>query len=340
MRRAGALIAGALVATVAVPILIGGEHALENTLSFPASGYVALLTVIVTCWFARALKLQLLMRRFGLRPGFARVFAISLATDFAFISTPGGVAGYAAGVYYVRREGASTSAATTVTVADQLLDLAFFALALPVAGLSLVSSDLPTPLTALAFSASALMIAVIAGALLARRKISAWLVNDNLLTRRWPGLRRRQQTLREFLSSVGAHMRLLLAGGPLNLLALAGVTSVQWMTRYGVLWVVLSLLGYKVPFALTLLLQSLILHAAMWTGVPSGGGGAELGLSATLASWVPMTSMATALLLWRITTFYVCLVVGAVSISLLARRSSHSPERHAIDPNAAERSVG
>lgn len=340
MRRAGALIVGALVATVAVPIVIGGSDALEKTLSFAASGYLALFTVIVTCWFARALKLQLLMHRFDLRPGFARIFAISLATDFAFISTPGGVAGYAAGIYYVRREGASISAATTITAADQLLDLAFFALALPVAGMSLASSDLPTPLTALAFGASALMIAVVFGALLARHKISAWLVNDNLLTRRWPGLRLRQQTLRGFLSNVGTHMRLLLAGGPLNLLALAGVTSVQWMTRYGVLWVVLSLLGYKVPFALTLLLQSLILHAAMWTGVPSGGGGAELGLSATLAAWVPMTSMATALLLWRITTFYVCLVAGAVAISLLARRSTHLPAMRAIDSNAAERGVG
>src|SRR5689334_1492949 len=115
MRRASTLIAAALVASVAVPIVLGGRDALVQTLSFPASGYLALLAVITICWCARALKMQLLMRRLDVHPGFARTFAISLATDFAFLSTPGGIAGYAAGVYYVRREGASTSAATTIT---------------------------------------------------------------------------------------------------------------------------------------------------------------------------------------------------------------------------------
>jgi uncharacterized membrane protein YbhN (UPF0104 family) len=87
-----------------------------------------------------------------------------------------------------------------------------------------------------------------------------------------------------------------------------------------VLWLALLLLGHQVPFAITLLLQSLVLHAALWTGVPAGGGGAELGLSATLAAWVPATSIATALLLWRIATLYSCLAVGAVAIAILARR--------------------
>ena len=339
MPRAPALVAGALVATIAVPVLIGGRETLAQTLSFPVSGYLMLLTAIAVCWLARAMKMQLLMRQLDLHSGFARVFAISLATDFAFISTPGGVGGYAASIYYVRREGASMSAATTIAVADQLLDLAFFAVALPLAGL-MVSSELPRPLTVLAFGASALMVAIGAGTLLARGKIATWLANENLLTRRWPRLRRRQQTLHEFLSSVAAHMRLLRHGGIMNLLALTGSTAVQWTTRYGALWIALTVLGDKVPFALTLLLQSLVLHAALWTGVPSGAGGAELGLSATLAPWVPVASLAPALLLWRITTFYVCLMAGAIAISLLSQRHPHSAELHMLDSNPAEESAG
>ena len=339
MPRAPKLVAGALVATIAVPIVIGGRQTLAQTLSFPLSGYLVLLTVIATCWLARALKLQLLMRQLDLHSGFARVFAISLATDFAFISTPGGVGGYAAGIYYVRREGASIGAATTIAVADQLLDLAFFALALPIAGLS-VSSELPRPLTMLAFGVSALMIAIGAGTLLARRKIAAWLANENLFTRRWPGLRPGQQTLHQFLLSVAEHMRLLANGGVVNLLALTGSTAVQWVTRYGALWIALTLLGHKVPFALTLLLQSLVLHAALWTGVPSGAGGAELGLSATLAPWVPMASLAPALLLWRITTFYVCLMAGIIAISLLSQRRAHLPEVRMLDSTPTEEGTG
>ena len=79
------------------------------------------------------------------------------------------------------------------------------------------------------------------------------------------------------------------------------------------LWLVLLLLGHRVPFALILLMQCLVLHAALWTGVPAGGGGAELGLSATLAAWVPPTSIATALLLWRMATLYICLAAKIIS---------------------------
>ena len=41
------------------------------------------------------------------------VFAMSLAIDFAFVSTPGGLGGYAASMYCARRAGISMSAATS-----------------------------------------------------------------------------------------------------------------------------------------------------------------------------------------------------------------------------------
>ncbi len=321
MRHAGLLIAVALGATLAVPILLGGNDALWQTLHFPADGYLTIFAVIVTSWLARAIKLHLLLHQLKVRPRFTRTLAISLATDFAFISTPGGVGGYAASVYYLRRAGTSVSGAATITAADQGLDLLFFTLALPLSGLALICSDLPETLALLGFASSALMIGLTLGALLARRKLAAWLFGANKIGARWPRLQRKQQALREFLVSLHANGRLLLAGGPTFLCGIFALTALQWLTRYGVLWLVLVLLGHRVSFALTLLLQSLVLHAALWTGVPAGGGGAELGLSATLAAWVPATSIATALLLWRIATLYICLLAGAVAIAVLAHRS-------------------
>jgi uncharacterized protein (TIRG00374 family) len=325
-----ALIVVALIATLAAPIAIGGRDALTQALNVPVHVYVALFAVIVIYWWARAMKLQILMHRLDVRPGFARTLAISLATDFAFISSPGGVAGYAAGIYYARREGASASAATTTTAADQFLDLVFFSVALPLAGLTLLSSDLPRALTSLAFATSALVIALVAGAFFARRQFMRWLLDENWMIRRWSSLRRKQDLLREFLDGVGAHLRLLAGGGRSYLIALAVFTMTQWLARYGTLWVALWLLGHTVPFALTLLLQSLILHAAMWTGVPAGGGSAELGLTATLAPWVPVASIATTLLLWRIATFHVCLIAGVAAVSRLAQRHPRTQAPQAI----------
>jgi uncharacterized protein (TIRG00374 family) len=322
VRHAGLLIAVALAATLAVPIVLGGNDALWQTLHFSVAGYLVILCVIATSWLARAVKLHFLLHRLNVHPRFARTLAISLATDFAFISTPGGVGGYAASVYYLRRAGTSVSAAATITAADQGLDLLFFVAVLPLAGIALMWSNLPETLAILGFASSACMIALALGALLARRKLWAWLFGASTIGARWPRLRQKQQALREFLVSLRANTGLLLAGGPAFLGGVFALTALQWLTRYGVLWLVLALLGYRVSFALILLLQSLVLHAALWTGVPAGGGGAELGLSATLAAWVPATSIATALLLWRMATLYVCLVAGAVAIAALARRTN------------------
>ena len=320
MRRAGPLIAAALAATLAVPVLLGGRDALWQALGFSTQGYLALLAVIAVSWFARAIKVRMLLQRLGVAARFWPVFLISLATDFAFISTPGGVGGYAASMFYMRRAGATTSGAATVTAADQLLDWAFFAIALPIAGLALIRSDVPAALAWLAFGSSALMLALGAAALIAHRKLGAWLFSDNVFMRRWPRLKRRQRLVREFFHSLQIHASVLLAGGPGFLGGVMLMSAVQWLGRYGVLWIALTLLGHHVSFALTLLLQALVLHAAMWTGVPSGGGGAELGLTATLAAWVPATSLATALLLWRVATLYICLIVGALAMGALAHR--------------------
>ncbi len=319
-RRAGLLIVVAVLATLAVPILLGGRDVLLQTLNFSPRSYAALVALIATSWIARAWKFHLLLQRIGVCPGFARTLAMSLAIDFAFISTPAGVGGYAASIYYVRRSGASTSAATTVTAVDQLLDLVFFALILPIAGLSLLWSELPTALATLAFATSASMIAIGVGALLMRHGLVRWLLGENLFVRRWPASRRQQHVLQKFFASLHADVHLLMSSGLRGAIAIGALTALQWVTRYGILWAVLVLLGHRVSFALILLLQSLILHAALWTGVPSGGGSAEVGLSAALAAWVPATSMATALLLWRLVTFDVCLIVGIAAVALLAHR--------------------
>jgi uncharacterized protein (TIRG00374 family) len=121
-----------------------------------------------------------------------------------------------------------------------------------------------------------------------------------------------------------AQLRMLADGGAGFIAGVFALTVLQWLTRYGILWLVLLLLGYQVSFWLLLALQGLVLHVAQWSGIPAGGGGAELGLGATLTTWVPATSLATALLLWRMVTLYLALLVGAIAIARLARRRSRA----------------
>src|SRR6185295_19014376 len=151
------LIAAAVAATLVVPIVLGGREALLAALHFSIQGYFGIFALIVASWAGRALKLQVLLRRLDVRASLLRSLGISLATDFAFITTPGGVGGYAASVYYLRRAGASSSGAAAVTAADQGMDVLFFVVALPLAALSLLWSDVPRSLSTVALATSALI---------------------------------------------------------------------------------------------------------------------------------------------------------------------------------------
>lgn len=317
------LLAVALLATIAIPFWLGGSNTLAAAIEIPASGYAALLGLVIASSLARALKLHLLLRRLKTQTAFARSLGISLATDLAFAATPAGVGGYVASVYYLRRAGASLSGATTITAMDQGIDLVFFAISVPLAALALAGSDLSRGMTTAAFGGAALASASLAALWLNRSRILAFLSAPRTWTQHWPRIRKGQQALKKFLAGLSEHVALIMAAGPAFLLSMLGLTAIQWLTRYGVLWLTLLLLGHAVSFALAFLLQVLVLHAALWTGIPAGGGGAELGLTATLAHWVAPADIATALIVWRAATLYTALVAGSAAIFMLARKGRH-----------------
>jgi len=326
------LIAAAVGATLVVPIVLGGRDALLAALHFSIQGYVGIFALIVASWAGRTLKLQLLLHRLGVTASLLRSLGISLATDFAFITTPGGVGGYAASVYYLRRAGASASGAAAITAADQGMDVLFFVVALPLAALGLIWSDVPRGLSTVALATSALIALAALVAWLARGRLASWLGSISF-GRRWPRLARVQHAVTEFLKRMHADAQMVFAAGPQFLFCIFALTVLQQVTRYSILWLALLLLGYPVSFPLIFLLQVFVLQAASWTGVPSGAGSAELGLSATLISWVPGPALATALLLWRMATLHVGLIAGAIAIAVLARRH----KRPRADVDAARR---
>jgi len=315
------LLAAALIATVAIPFLLGGRHTLSAAAKIAVSGYVGLFSLVLVSWTARAFKLHLLLHRLKTPTTFARSLGISLATDLAFAATPAGVGGYVASIYYLRQAGASMSGAATIMAMDQGIDLVFFAISVPLAALALVGSGLSPTVIATALSGAALTTAFLATIWLGRRRISSFLATPNSLSARWPRMREAQRTLRSFMASLSAHISLIVTAGPRFLSSMLALTALQWLARYAVLWLTLFLLGHAVSFALAFLLQVVVLHAALWTGIPAGGGGAELGLTATLAPWVTPADTATALIVWRAATLYTSLLAGTAAIYVLARRA-------------------
>ena len=150
-----------------------------------------------------------------------------------------------------------------------------------------------------------------------RRRVAAAL---DATGRRVHWLNERRARLSRFFHSVRRQWLELVAGPKWRLAALCLLTTLQWLLRYGALWFILRELGYRLPLGFVLAVQAVVLHAALWTGVPAGGGTGDIALAAAFASWVPRAGIATALVLWRFATLYSPLALGAAGFVALATR--------------------
>ncbi len=306
--------------SMGVPFILGPHGLFTSLLTVPVQVFLVLAASAAVSALAKAGKLHLLQATLGLRLRFLRTFAITLVTDFAFLVSPLGAAGYGVNMALLQRAGASWAIATTVVGADQALDLTFFAIAVPIA---LVFSVGPLAYLAPRVSLSTIVgvlavVAILIGALWACRGYIARAFDA--AGYRVPWLKARRARWDRFRQSVRQQWVLLLTGPRDRFAALLLLTTLQWLLRYSALWFVLLELGYRLPLGFVLAVQAVVLHAALWTGVPAGGGGGDLALAAAFAAWVPRESMATALVLWRFATLYCPLILGAAGFVALAWR--------------------
>lgn len=300
------------------PFALGAHAVLAGLRSVPLPVFMVLAASAALSAAAKAGKLHLMQTALGLRLRYTRTLVITVVTDFAFLVSPLGAAGYGVNMGLLQRAGASWALATTVVGADQALDLTFFAVAVPVSlllalgSLTQVTPNFPSHVIA----GTLLGVAGVVGALwLCRRPLAAVL---DAAGRRVLWLRARRARWNRFRQSVRQQWVLLLTGPRWRLFALLLLTSMQWLLRYSALWFILHELGYRLPLGFVLAVQAVVLHAALWTGVPAGGGGGDLALAAAFAPWVPRAAMATALVLWRFATLYCPLLLGGMGFVALA----------------------
>src|SRR5437660_853588 len=99
MRRLASFagIIGVALAIVS-PLLLAGGDILGSLRNVSLQVVVALALIAIHSALAKAAKLQLLLQNLGRRDTFLHTFAISLATDFAFLASPAGAAGYAVNI--------------------------------------------------------------------------------------------------------------------------------------------------------------------------------------------------------------------------------------------------
>ncbi|WP_158904108.1 flippase-like domain-containing protein [Burkholderia sp. L27(2015)] len=322
---------------IGAPFLLNAHVVLTGVLQVPLRVFFALAASAIISAAAKAGKLQLLQTQLGIRLRYGHTLAITLVSDFAFLVSPLGAAGYGVNIALLRRTGASWASAATVVGADQALDLTFFALAVPIA-LALALGPLARILPPISeprietvlLGALALLCVLWVG----RRQLASVLsrtIHRFASLDSWLGswLNSRRSHWRRFHLNMTRQIASLAAAGCARFIALLLLTTLQWLLRYGALWFALLELGCRLSPAFVLAVQAVVLHVALWTGVPAGGGGGDLALAAAFAPWVPRAVMAIALVLWRFATLYCPLMAGAAGFAALAwRRRVHRLARH------------
>jgi uncharacterized protein (TIRG00374 family) len=251
--------------------------------------------------------------------------AICFATEFAFLSSPACAAGYVLNAALFRSSGINWSAAAAVVAVEQALDYLFLAVAVPIAAIASVAT-LRQLMPGGSFAVSPVTAAItLAAAWLLWRFRKRLIAGASRIACRNSWVKARIEQLPAFLSDLRAQVSVLRTSTITEVMLLFALTAVQWIARYAGLWLVLSDLGRELPFGFVFALQAVIVAVTQWTGVPAGGGGADLALAAALKHWLSTSATASALILWRYATLYVPLAAGVVCLAGLGacgRRAS------------------
>ncbi|TDY54706.1 uncharacterized protein (TIRG00374 family) [Paraburkholderia rhizosphaerae] len=302
------------------PFVLGSHQSFAGLRTLSLHIFLVLASSAAASALGKAGKQYLMQSALGLRLPFMRTYGIALVTDSAFLASPLGAAGYGVNIGLLQRAGASWATATTVVGADQALDLAFLSVTVPLAmafALGPLAQVVPRPDIAVVVEMLVTVAILIVTLWTCRRKISSAL--DAACDRiQWLGALRSRWD--KFRDSVHQQAKLLMSGSRHRVAGLLLFTTLQWLPRYGVLWFVLVELGYRLPLGFVMAVQAVVLHAALWTGIPAGGAAGDLALAAAFANWVPQDAMATALVLWRFATLYFPLMLGAAAFFALAWR--------------------
>lgn len=311
---------------VGAPFVVGSHQSLAWLRTVSMQMFLVLAASAAASALGKAGKQYLIQTALGLRLPFGRTYGIALVTDSAFLVSPLGAAGYGVNIGLLQRAGASWATATTIVGADQALDLAFLAVAVPIAiafAVGPLAQVVPRPNVSMVVGMLA-GVAILVATLWACRGKVASAVNAACGRIQWLGSQRARWDA--FRQSVRRQAGLLMMGPRHRFAGLLVFTTLQWLPRYGVLWFVLLELGYRLPFGFVVAVQAVVLHAALWTGIPAGGAAGDLALAAAFANWIPQDAMAPALVLWRFATLYFPLILGAAAFFAFAwRRGSVRP---------------
>lgn len=278
-------------------------------------------------WLMPPVRLLLLCKNQRVSMSYGTALLVHLVSVFGAVVTPGNAGQAPAAAAAIKSTGAPFGKSLGVVLQVFVLDLFFFAWAVPLSLLFLISTRtvaLPGSIEAAALLLSAL---ALAGAVALGRYPRPVMAALHALAKPQP-LRRFDSRLRRIARDYGRSVRLY-RGTPLaRRLALNTVTAVHWLAAFVLLWGLLEIYGADVGLGVTLALLNILTLVSQVVPTPGGAGFVEAAVGLSLGTYATGGSVAAALLVWRLLAFNIIFLIGPLAGWLLYLRAD-GPGRRA-----------
>lgn len=291
--------------------------------ALPVWGHAALLAAASLELLSRAMKVRLSALALRIPLPLWTSIRVSLGGDFGGSITPARSGAEPSRFLILREEGLPIADALVVIFLELFLEM--LSLAALAGGLAFVlggSSSMVQGLIGMVALYSTFVIGSGAvGYVLAHRWSDAppprWLLRLGIRGRRWRALQRSLQHLRDNVSKM-RDVRWWVMGGAL------GFSVVHILLRLTILPIVVYSLGVRAPIGPLILWPLAIFYAGAAAPVPAGGGLVEVAFRGALDKHIPARIFGAALLWWRVYTFYILIVGGAIVAGGVVMRSLRS----------------
>tara|TARA_R100000655_G_scaffold2460_1_gene9631 strand:- start:7948 stop:9015 length:1068 start_codon:yes stop_codon:yes gene_type:complete len=317
-----------------IPVFFGGTAALSLLAETSPLAISMLISLVMLTWLFNASRVFLLLNDDEKKLSFFKALALIIACDFSVKVTPAGFGGPITAISFLRKMSIHP---TTTVVAFSLLFLIDVILMLASSLILYIvnlqkwaEAGVTLNMAMTTFSFIFFIIMLTALICYNRKLIIAveWLLYKTHGTPRFKRFITRQYVMmKRAWRALGAT--------PVTIKTMVSASSIlYWLTQFSILYACLHLLDADITWVTVAVVQFMAMGAGRLTLLPAGSGGLEAVATALLILWVPPTTAAAAVLLWRGTTLFPALVLGALSMFALGINLSTSknafPEKRAF----------
>jgi glycosyltransferase 2 family protein len=305
------LLLASLGLSLAAPLVLGGLAQFRLLHRLTLGAILLLIFLKLVSWAFNALRVQFLLSFNGREVGFRDAALITIAAEFAGVTTPGAVGMAATYTFLFNRLGLSLGRAAGVVGLIVVTDLTLYGTIMPAAAFL---QALQGVWTYQSLRLVVLSLAVVGAgaycfwALMRHHRLVCGFMGRQVA--RVPWLARRRWRLGRATVDFLRAVRLLGQMSWGQRLALYLITFNFWLPRYLILFLVIDMVHQSVPAAYLLLVQALLHLGGQASFIPGGAGIEEGGYAAFMTPFMGVQAMAFTLLVWRVFTFYWYLIVG------------------------------